>query len=824
MQPAIRYATSIDVKMLQAVGENIPSVVRGETTMLEHIVKDNIINDIYVHGLGLLKYNGYLASIVQQLVHRYPNAKILEIGAGTGGTTKEVLRVIGDTFSSYTFTDISEGFFENAADWFKSHSSKMAYKVLDIENAPSPQGFEAHSYDIIIAANVLHATSSIEKTLENTRQLLKPGGYLVLFEITQSTPLRFANLTAGLSGWWNAEDGRTNGPLVAAEVWHAKLRKTGFSGIDDITPTPDPLTSPYSIIVSQAVNNQVNYLRRPLVSSSPLSVRLEDLVIVGSASLESSRIAEELAELLEGFCDNLMILPGLPTEADTLATMNTLISLVDLDDPVFKNLDRSKMDGLKRVYESSRNIIWVTRGAQADDPYQMASIGFGRALKQEKPYLTLSHLDLSHSNHNAPKVIAECLLRQCALEEWQSSGSLSSQGLLWSQEPELLLENGLLMVPRYVANHDQNARINSLRRAITRTVSPAGSVVSISWLGDGHPSLREDVLHVPAQDNRDVVRVQKSILMAINVGPGAFSYLSIGVNKATKTTTVALSNDISSEITPVAAVPFDFDFTESASLLAAVAGELLAASLLSTLLPGSNVLVHEPGTDQYFARALTTRAAAKGVRVFFTTEMAGAGDLKWTILDAWTPRYYFRRKLPAGLTHFLDLSTDAESSAVSLSIVSALPLGCRCLPASDLFRRQSSPMISAQADLLDLLQDAVSNGKAHADDGFPLDQVIPLGHISNAPAPRNPSTSVVDWTSTEALTVQVEPLDATRLFSKDKTYILVGLTGQIGQSMCEWMAKSGAGCVCLTSRRPSVNSQWLELVRATGTIIKIFAM
>lgn len=107
---------------------------------------------------------------------------------------------MGDTMSSYTYTDVSVGFFEKAGEMFKAYSDRMTFKVLDVEKSPSTQGYEAGTYDIIVASNVLHATESMQKTLEHTRQLLKPGGYLMLLEITNNGPIRFSNLMGGLSG------------------------------------------------------------------------------------------------------------------------------------------------------------------------------------------------------------------------------------------------------------------------------------------------------------------------------------------------------------------------------------------------------------------------------------------------------------------------------------------------------------------------------------------------------------------------------------------------------------------------------------------------
>jgi len=73
-----RYSNSIDVKVLKATAENIRAVVRGETTMLEHL--NSLKEQLYIDGLGFRKYSEYLAGMVKQLVHRYPHAKILEIG------------------------------------------------------------------------------------------------------------------------------------------------------------------------------------------------------------------------------------------------------------------------------------------------------------------------------------------------------------------------------------------------------------------------------------------------------------------------------------------------------------------------------------------------------------------------------------------------------------------------------------------------------------------------------------------------------------------------------------------------------------------------
>lgn len=75
-----KYSTSIDVRLVFAVGQHIPAAVRGETSILEHMLKDNMLDDFYQKGIALPEYNLVLASMVNQIIHRYPHARILEIG------------------------------------------------------------------------------------------------------------------------------------------------------------------------------------------------------------------------------------------------------------------------------------------------------------------------------------------------------------------------------------------------------------------------------------------------------------------------------------------------------------------------------------------------------------------------------------------------------------------------------------------------------------------------------------------------------------------------------------------------------------------------
>ena len=732
--------------------------------------------------------------------------------------------------SSYTYTDISVGFFTKAAEVFKAYSDKIMFKVLDVEKAPEAQGYKPYSYDIIIASNVLHATGSLQKTLNHTRQLLKPGGYLMLLEITNNDPIRCSTIMGGLPGWWlGVDDGRKYAPTATPGEWHSALRKAGFGGIDAITPKIDGPAWPFSIIAAQAVDNQVLFLRRPL--SSPLSsIFIESLVILGTGSLESARIAEEVADSLGRFCGKTTILSGLPTEAEalTLDPASTFINLVDLDSPIFKTMMAEKMDGLKRLFELAKHVLWITHSALVEEPYHMASLAFSRSIKNEATHISLNHLDVSGLDNDVSKVIAEQLLRQCALENWDD------QQLLWSKEPETFLDHGKLMVPRLVHNVEQNARLNSSRRVITKIVPVSRSNFSISQSAALPLSLVED-LPMANKDDQGLIRVETSSLMALRVASDAFLFLGIGKDNAVGRTVVALSTTNSSTRAPIATMPVDInDVNPSAGgLLIAITSELLAASLVQSLPPESSILVHCLGKDRFLAAALSRRAAARAVRVTFSCDEGSKDDaqgLSWIELSARAPRHVVRRMLlPVKPTHFLDLTAHSRvhPSDLSLSIAQTLPSRCRRIDPSDLFQSQALlPPSFDQEALVGRLEDAVAGARklvVSITQERVQDIVLQLNQIHDR-STSNYSTSGVHWPADGEVRVEVCPLDARSLFSKDKTYVLFGLTGQIGQSLCGWMVSNGAGCVCLTSRRPKVDQRWLESFQGTNATVKVFPM
>ena len=160
--------------------------------------------------------------------------RILEVGAGTGGATAAALAALRDRVDlRYTYTDVSRHFLELGRDRFEGPGAEMRFAVLDLERDPLAQGFSPASFDAILAANVLHATRRVGDTLRRLAVLLRPGGRIVINELTR--PPAFVTLSFGLlDGWWkyDPEEPRCPGsPLLNPDHWRTALEAAGFGGV-----------------------------------------------------------------------------------------------------------------------------------------------------------------------------------------------------------------------------------------------------------------------------------------------------------------------------------------------------------------------------------------------------------------------------------------------------------------------------------------------------------------------------------------------------------------------------------------------------------------
>jgi NADP-dependent 3-hydroxy acid dehydrogenase YdfG/aryl carrier-like protein len=108
----------------------------------------------------------------------------------------------------------------------------MRFGTLDISKDPSAQGYPPGSFDLVLGFNVVHATPRVEATLGHLKDLLTPGGLLVMVEPIRRQ--RWVDLVWGLTeGWWSFEDTdiRTLSPLLGLSQWEKEVERLGFQQI-----------------------------------------------------------------------------------------------------------------------------------------------------------------------------------------------------------------------------------------------------------------------------------------------------------------------------------------------------------------------------------------------------------------------------------------------------------------------------------------------------------------------------------------------------------------------------------------------------------------
>ncbi len=227
--------------------KHLKGVLTGKTSPLETLFpggSPELAKNLYEKSAGTSYANAIVAAAAQAAgVANFSRnrLRILEIGGGTGATTAAVLPAFPAEGISYHFTDVSESFLQKASTRFSAYRF-VRYGILDIESDDDVEA-HLHSYDLVIAANVVHATRDLDATLQRVKRLLVPGGTAILLEATQN--LAWHEITTALiEGWQKSEDDLRGGlPLISPIEWIAALEKAGFESAIQAPESGSPAES-----------------------------------------------------------------------------------------------------------------------------------------------------------------------------------------------------------------------------------------------------------------------------------------------------------------------------------------------------------------------------------------------------------------------------------------------------------------------------------------------------------------------------------------------------------------------------------------------------
>ncbi|KAK4172362.1 putative polyketide synthase [Triangularia setosa] len=373
------------------------SIVEGETHPLHVLLEDNVLTEFYNTG-DVLDYS----AAIRIIGNTTPRLRILEVGAGTGGTSAKILKALKSSYGerlygNYRYTDVSSGFMTAAQKRFAAYEN-IEYAVLDVSKDPVEQGFAPGTFDLIIGANVIHATPSLPVTLGHLHQLLSPGGRVFLSELCPET--MFVNYVMGfLSGWWlGAEDNRAEQPWISPERWTKEFVSAGFQ-------KPEAIVLDYAVPYHQAAGILAAKQSRETV---PTHVTLLVHAANGPyvSEMQSSLVSRGILVSLVQFG---------PEAATQIPEGSDVISLLDLQQPVIHAMTESTFTSLIATLKSLEGtMIWATQASQINcsDPRSSMILGLARTARNDLEIkLFTVELDSETSPEVATAGITKILLR-----------------------------------------------------------------------------------------------------------------------------------------------------------------------------------------------------------------------------------------------------------------------------------------------------------------------------------------------------------------------------------------------------------------------------
>jgi 1-acyl-sn-glycerol-3-phosphate acyltransferase len=803
-------------------------------------------------------FNTLMAEAVSTALETFPSGydvRVLEAGAGTGGATHHLLpRLRARGGCQFTFTDVSPLFVAAAQAEFGS-SALMRYATLDLERDPRAQGFEPDAFDIVCAANVVHATRDVAQSLAHLRSLLAPGGLLVLQEITRGP--RWLDLVFGITdGWWAFEDAplRQTRAILDADTWQRSLWTAGFEDASVVVEHGDPVPG-QSVLVARA----------PASTGAPAR-----WLVMSDRGSVGTRVADALRQR-----NCRVSVVDAANAAAVTADIQGVVHCGSLDLPALdpQTASRELVSGQKRAAGAliallqacvangrlPSRVVIVTAGAQPVDS------GTETATLAQAPIWGLGRVLLLEHPQTAP-VLIDCSAAPSSEEiEAIVHEAVSDQG-----ENEVALRGAKRYVRR-VARLDLDAP-----RQDPMTVAPAAgrryrAAVAISGSLDG-VRLRETAARELEDDDIEIEVKAASLNfrdVMFTMGmlpPAAFdSMLSAGalgvdcagvVSRVGKAVADVAPGDEVIALSPaalashaitkdlVARKPAGMSFIDAAALPLAYVTAIYALERIAQLQPGERVLIH-------------SATGGVGLAALAVAERAGAEIFATAGSDA--KRAYLRER---GIRHVMDsrtldfadqirAATDGRGVDVVLNSLAgdAIRAGLSVLAPrgrfleigkADIYRRAELPLdafrdnisfAAIQIDVLSnsnrpLLRDLLREVTRGIEDGtlraLPQ-QAVPARALSDGlrtlAQARHIGKVVVDFGEPG---VSIESaLEASPLFRPDASYLITGGRGGVGRALVEWAVERGARRLVLMSRSASAaeNDDAIGAVRARGAAI-----
>ncbi|PVH93503.1 polyketide synthase PksD [Periconia macrospinosa] len=435
-------------RLFSAIAHDLLAIIRGEKDALQVLFSSGLAEEFYADVFAN-SCNHKMSTFIDLSAHEKPTQRILEVGAGTGGMTSHILSALqerekqtgGQAFSEYVYTDISAAFFEKAKERFSGFADRMIFKLLDLEKTITEQGFEGGTYDMVVAGSVLHATSDLQSTMMSLRRMLKPGGKLVILEIT-ADPFVVSFGFGIVPGWWaSKEEYRAWSACIDERQWDQVLRESGYSGNDLVLHD-----------YKSAEAHSVSIIASTAVPEAAVAQQGSRVIFVVADNDEMQRKLANATQ--EAFSQNLYrcVVTTLPKLQDVPAEANDrLVVLADLGRSLLSSISPASFQQLQTTVKTWRNILWVSSADIQDSSYPFSGVANGllRSLRSEEISRRVYSLILELSPENISQVTSH--IHTVFEAAFQQN----------SPELEYVVRDGMVQIGRIIAEKEANIDMQS---------------------------------------------------------------------------------------------------------------------------------------------------------------------------------------------------------------------------------------------------------------------------------------------------------------------------------------------------------------------------
>ncbi|KAH6640085.1 beta-ketoacyl synthase domain-containing protein [Truncatella angustata] len=789
------------LKLLQDMGHLLPALL---PCILPGIIKE---------VREQLQLGRHIQRVTEQIAHKYPRMSVLTMMDSKTNVTDRVLQGLGNSFMYLTMATV--GTDGEPRDNVRSEiNGKVHYRHLQLDQDIVSQLDSAGRADLVVVASSIFQAADPNVVLKNIRTCMNDGGFLMFVHATESRMKKALDLVLRPS--------QTEQNQFHPEAEQKLMESCGF--VDFVRNADQSFGQGFSISVRQAGAPFVNAIAKPL--AWPATHAKENVLIIGTKGDRSSQLALSLQRRLSALYVAVELVASIENiHLETLPKYSSAIVLEDLEFPVVSSMTERKLSNLKELFRPDMTILWLTHNARFDNPEHAATLGFKRTVSAEVPNFNLQVLDLDDLE-SPDSLVVETHIRLTA------AGPPANESL-WVREPEIYMDNGRRLVNRVLPLKDLNERANALRRVVTKPVNTINQNTQlVSFKHEDGGVVRRVVAsdwapHPTAIAGTRSLRIFQSTLEAVKLGHGCFAHVCLGEDLLTGEKKVALSTmnasyvEVSSPLarrlpnTGLTGPQFIHSLTQYLVVLSALRQESGIKKDHVVFIDAEPLLVE------------CAKIVAKSERVQFsdwTTDLfKRAGTLECIQIHSRSSERQLKALMPPNGATIYDFSLDRD---LHRRVAKVLPKNCKYHRGSSLlssYRSDQTTNSSLTPEASSTLSLGLELAAQTAGSSFQASaEIISIDDaVTDAPS-RTPFTNIIDWTILRRSSSVVQPLVSQQLFSPHKTYILIGLTRDFGQSLSRLFLLHGARHIVLASRNPDMSPAWVtELRQSYGAQIGI---